>query len=113
MKTDQEVIETAKESYSIADLLRRLGLKFTGGNHKTYKNRVKELGAVLKERPQGFFNYSKGPKRRLEEYLVKGGPKIGTSDLRRRLVKSGLKRHQCEFCGIREWQNKPINLHLD
>lgn len=36
-----------------------------------------------------------------------------TSDLRKRLLKEGLKQHRCEVCGLTEWRERPAPLQLD
>lgn len=48
----------------------------------------------------------------LEEVLVAGRP-TSTNNLRRRLIRSGLKAARCEICGITEWQGRPAQLQLD
>lgn len=48
----------------------------------------------------------------LEEVLVAGRP-TSTNNLRRRLIRSGLKAARCEICGITEWQGRPAPLQLD
>ena len=40
-------------------------------------------------------------------------PQYQTNKLRIRLIKEGIKEHECESCGIREWMNNPISLELD
>ena len=36
-----------------------------------------------------------------------------TSNLRVRLIREGFKSHECEECGISEWNGKAISLELD
>ena len=43
MKTNEEIIQAAKESKSIAQVLTKLGLKAVGGNYRIIKRRFKEL----------------------------------------------------------------------
>lgn len=40
-----------------------------------------------------------GIKYSLEEYLVKDGPYIGSSRLKKRLLKAGLLEYKCSVCG--------------
>lgn len=48
----------------------------------------------------------------LERYLVNNS-NIQSSKLRTRLIKEGLKKHECEECGLGIWKDKPIPLELD
>lgn len=110
MFDDKTVVEIGKESYSVSDLMIRLGLKPMGGNHKLYQQRCKSLGIVFLKRPHRHFGY---PQRELDEYLVLNGPKIGTSQLRQKLYVAGLKQPKCEKCGIENWQEKSLSFHLE
>lgn len=40
-------------------------------------------------------------------------PQYPTSKLSKRLVKEGYKKYQCEECGIKKWNKKPISLELN
>jgi len=48
----------------------------------------------------------------LSEILVKDSI-YQSNKLRKRLIKAGLKSHQCETCGLVEWLGSPIPLELD
>lgn len=47
----------------------------------------------------------------LEHLCVVGTPR-GRANLRRRLVKAGLKDGSCEQCGIREWNGAPLVMEV-
>jgi hypothetical protein len=47
----------------------------------------------------------------LEKVLVKDKA-ANTNRLKKRLIKAELKQHQCEACGLTEWQNVPIPIEL-
>lgn len=47
----------------------------------------------------------------IERYLV-NGRKVNRHHLKMRLVRSGLKVHRCELCGIIEWRGKPLSMSL-
>lgn len=108
MITDQELINYSQDSYSVSDLMKKVGLHPTGSNHKSFKKRIKNLGLTFKIRP---INNTKS--RPVNDYLFKNGPSIGSSRLRHKLIKFGLKQNNCEQCGINSWNNKPLSLHLD
>lgn len=115
-KTDDEVLNIAKQSYSISDMLTKLGLRFTGANHANYTARLKKLGfdrSTFLKRP-----FITSPKIKLtiekfEKLLIKGD-RIGTSEYRRSLIKFGFLENQCTICnGNPVWQGKPLRMHLD
>ncbi len=110
MFDDKTVVEIGKVSYSVSDLMIRLGLKPMGGNHKLYQQRCNRLGIIFLKRPHRHFGHQQ---RELGEYLVLDGPKIGTSQLRQKLYVAGLKQPKCEECGIENWQEKSLSFHLE
>jgi 5-methylcytosine-specific restriction endonuclease McrA len=38
---------------------------------------------------------------------------VSSHKLRVKLLRDGIKKHECELCGQNEWMNKPIPLELD
>ncbi len=115
VRTDEIVLATAVEAYSVCDLLRRLGLSETGANHQHYKIKLAKLGfGGFKERLAG----TNRPRSTtgldsLKAVLVRGA-KPGGSDLRHRLVKYGLLQNACNECGQGPvWRDRQLSLHLD
>ena len=50
----------------------------------------------------------------LNEILEGKHPTFQTSKLKNKLLKSGIKKNQCECCGLTDiWNNKKIIMHLD
>jgi len=45
-------------------------------------------------------------------YYIENNIYISAPKLRNKLIKDGLKKNQCECCGLSEWMNKPIPLEL-
>lgn len=54
-----------------------------------------------------------GKKFELEDILNGLHPQYPTSKLSKRLVSAGLKKYECESCGITEWNGSPISLELN
>lgn len=115
--TDEAFIAAVKESYSVREVLRRLNLNATGGNYFTFHRRVKYLGldtshftgkGHLKGKTH---NWTKSIP--LEEALVENSPYASTNNLKLRLLKEGLIDYCCSICGISEWNEKKLSLHLD
>jgi transposase-like protein len=110
-----EISAAVTASRSWAEALRQLGYCQSGGNWKTLKKRVAELGISTEH----FDPYAASREalqtvpRPLEEILVRGSTYNRTA-LKRRLYESGLKTPQCEVCGQDEvWRGKRIALILD
>lgn len=117
-KYNKEILEKIViESFSIAEVCRRLNLKPGGGNYKTLHEKFKILdikidhftgqGWCVGDKYKNLFNIKE-----LDKILVKDSPYISTSSLRKRLVKDGIKECKCEICGLTEWLGEKINLHL-
>lgn len=117
MKTKQEIESAAKESFSYAQVLKKLNLNPTGGNYKILKRKLKEMGidishftgqSHLKGKTH---DWSK--KTPLEEILKKES-NYQSYKLKNRLIKENLLLNKCDECGfIDTWNGKPINHHLD
>lgn len=114
--TDEELIDAVKQSLSIANVCRILGLKPRGGNYKTLKNKFKELNIDTSHfTGQGWnigmkFNPSK--KFTAEEALVENSPCKNLGSIKRILINENLKEYKCEMCGLIEWMGEPIVLEL-
>lgn len=112
---DNQLREAAKKNYSIAGIIKELGLIPAGGNYQAVNKRIKELGldithfkgqAWLKGKTHSF------NKKSIEELLIKGS-NYQSFKLKNRILLEGLKENKCEVCGISEWQGKKLALHLD
>lgn len=113
--TDEDFIQAVKSSTSVAQVLRKLGLRVAGGNYSCAQQRMKTLGVELSPETNGQGwrkGMTFGPRRPIEDYLS-NRHSISSNSLRRRLIKEGLKEAKCECCGLTEWNNKPAPLELD
>jgi hypothetical protein len=107
----------AKESTSVRQVLRKLGLKEAGGNYSQIKKYIKEAGIDsehFKGRAwnQGLVGLS-APKMPLKNILVKNSS-FQSFKLKKRLFKEGLKKEMCEECGWRKVSidgRIPLELH--
>lgn len=48
----------------------------------------------------------------IENYLQKDGTFITSHHLKIKLIDYGIKKHQCELCGLETWLNQPIPIEL-
>lgn len=108
--------EAVNSSISIAQVLRKLGLREAGGNYATINRLIKEMDIDISHwQGQG---WSKGlkrfdiPSRDLAEILVENS--VGSnSHLKTRLLRENILSNICALCGLTEWLSQPISLHLD
>lgn len=103
-------------SISLAEILRKFGLRPSGANYKKLKQYIEtfalDISHLLGQ------SYAKGTKKSfvprvaLTSYLRKGS-KIGSSHLKERILQADLLPYECDWCGINEWQGQCLSLHLD
>jgi hypothetical protein len=115
--TDEEFRQAVAESLSVRQVLNCIGLVPAGGNYKTVHARIAKLGLDITHFTGAGWNVGArfkafGRKATLEEILVENSAYAFTHGLRGRLLKEGVKRHQCENCGLTEWYGQLIPLEL-
>lgn len=105
---DCKFIEICKNAISMAEAACQLKIHFN-----SFKKRALELKCYHPN--QGM----KGRKRKkingvipLDEILNGKYPFYQTFKLKKRLIKEGIKKNQCEYCRIESWQEKKINMEL-
>jgi 5-methylcytosine-specific restriction endonuclease McrA len=115
--TDDEVRDAYERARSVAEIMRRLGLDPTRKRGRRHlERRLERLGldtnALLGKRwAQGTRPTSRA--RPLREILVEGSDYRSMHTLKKRLIREGLLEPVCAVCGLHEWQDRPIVLHLD
>ncbi len=113
----EELAKAVAESFSMADVLRKLNLRPAGGNYDIVKRKIKELGLDTSHfKGQGWLKGQKSPfirQRTLEEILVEESTYVSTTHLRQRLLAEGIFEHCCLSCGLAEWLERPIPLEID
>ncbi len=110
--TDEQFLLIVKNSISYSEVCRNLGLRIQGSNYQTIKQRIlrQKLSTVHFNRN---LNKKGKTKRPIEELLVLDS-KIGSCELKKRLIKEGILQNKCAKCGLESvWQNEPITLQLD
>lgn len=78
-------------------------------NHSRIRGHVERMGIST-----AHFEIVRGTRtpRSLDEVLVEGRA-TDSGSLRKRLIRAGYKKAECEGCGLSEWQGEPITLELD
>ena len=120
MKYTKEVLEPiVLESFSFADVIRGLGLRWSGGTQSNIVRRVRLAGLDTSHFLGQGHNRGKQSNRRLhwKKVLVLHRSGIGKKEsalrLRRAMVESGIP-HQCVKCGcLPEWQGSSLVLEID
>lgn len=123
-KYSKELLEKlAKESYSIAQIIRKLGLREGGGTHSHISRKLKFLeidtSHFLGQGANCGENHKGGPRLRYFEILINRekeiAPRLRQSAfrLRRALLESG-RNYVCEECGQKPtWNGKELRLQVD
>ena len=115
--SNEELINAVKESFSISNVCRILGIKAAGGNYTTIKNKIKKLNLDTSHFTGQLWSKGKklGPNEKaskpLSEILVKDCD-YSSYKLAKRLLRVNLKERMCEKCGLELWMGKPIPLEL-
>lgn len=117
--SDDQIKDAVKSSRSIAEVLRKLGLRDLGGNYRTIKNHINRLGLDTSHFTGQL--WSKGKSKDKDsinsgafslEDIFSNKVRVRSSSLKERLIKAGLKERQCEGCKRTEWEGFPIPLEL-
>jgi hypothetical protein len=111
--TNTQLIEAVRNSISIADVLRELGLMVRPGNYITIWKYIRMLQlntGHFKGQAHGTTN----PKNKIPlGDILQEHSTYSNSHLGPRLIKSGFKENHCSICKTNTWQGKKIRLVLD
>lgn len=97
--------KAVSESYSVREVIKKLGLIPAGGNYQQIQAAINDNGIDISHftgkgwRKNRTFEYK--PKQKLDTLLVKGSTVQGNK-LKHRLFRSNLKVEKCELCGWAE-----------
>ncbi len=114
--TDVNLIASVAESTSMAQVLRRLGLRAAGGNYEQVKAIIKTLKLDTQHwTGQAHLRGKTNPHapRRSLESILRSGAFYQSNKLRKRLLREGLLQPICSSCGGGEWLGSPMPLELD
>ena len=113
--SEEDLSEAVRSSASIAETMRRLGLRPEGGGRRSLKRRIHELELDVSHfKGQGWSRGRRLPHRHVPvEPLLVAGRFTPTHSLKMRLIRAGMKEARCEVCGRESWEGRPIPLELD
>ena len=112
--TNKQFKQAVQNSFSIAEVLKKLKLKPCGGNYRSFQNLVKELNLDTSHFTGQRWNKGKtfGPKRPISDYLSNRFS-ITSYKLKNRLIKEGYFERVCNQCKLKTWNGLPIPLELE
>jgi hypothetical protein len=123
--TRELLLPIVEQSITMADVIRQLHLRLTGGNYRMISARIR-LSGISTDHFKGSL-WAKGETaetnpyiRRMQEkhtypneiVFIENSPLVGGPKLTKRLIALGWE-YKCVHCGINEWNGKPLSLHLD
>ena len=117
--SDETFILAVQGSFSIAEVLRKLGMCGTGGAYQTFKTRAEKLGVDTSHFTGQLWNKGKTGfvskvKLSLSDLLVEDSGRKLKSSYKKRIFEAGLLENKCSECGIADlWNGKPITLQID
>ena len=104
---DDLFISICKTENSMAAAAAKLDLHFN-----SFKKRALELGCYQPNQA-GIGIRKNVPKIPIQDIIEKNlHPQYQSYKLKQRLFKEGIKKNQCELCGISKWQQKALNMEL-
>jgi len=116
--TNEEFIEAVKNSFSIRSVLKKIGVRPTGGNYEVAKRRIREMQLDVSHLTgQGHLkgkthNWAK--KIPIDKLLVKdSGYGVTSHQLKNRLIAEGYFERKCYECGRKKWRGKLIPIELE
>jgi hypothetical protein len=117
-KYSKELLESVvKNSVSVAEVLRKLDIKQSGGNHSHISSRIKKYGLDVSHFQKFSIDF-RGGRNKLsnEKVLVNdrlNGRRDSSKRLRNALLESGIE-YKCAVCRLPPlWNNKPLQLQID
>lgn len=116
--TIEELKQAVSESFSVRQVLFKLGLVEAGGNYASIKSIMKRLDIDNTHftgmgHLKGKVNHWSKSKP-WDEVLIENSLQVLHSSQKRRLIAEGLLKSECACCGLKqEWQGKPLVLHID
>jgi 5-methylcytosine-specific restriction endonuclease McrA len=117
VKYTKELLTTiVKESLSVASVIRKLGLRQSGGTQSHISRKIKAYRIDISHFTGSCHNRGKISNKRktAEDILIKReyGTRTKSILLRRSLVEIGIK-YECSVCGINNWNDKQISLQVN
>lgn len=118
--TKEKLKPIVAESRAISEVLRKLGLKQSGGNHTHISKRIKVFGLDTSHFLGQGWNRGKAAinkytkEKFIEHVLVVDGPGWNSHRIKLKLFEFSLKEKKCEHCPQGPiWNGKELRFHLE
>lgn len=111
--SEEDLSIAVKTSFTIRQVLDKLGLIPSGGNYSTVNKRIKKLQLDTSHFTGSLWNKGKKfpDKIPFEDYIT-NKRSIQSFKLKGHLLRRKIFPHQCMNCGLSEWLSKPVPLEL-
>jgi len=115
--SENDFIKYVKNSTSISQVLKKLGLIASGGNYIIAKRRIKVLQIDISHFTGQHYlkgkthNWAK--KYLLNDIMVENSTYINTNSLKKRLIKENILEKKCYKCGLTHWLGQELSLELE
>ena len=111
--TQEQLREAVRESFSLAQTLKLLGLSPCGGNYLVLKKAITHFNLNTSHFTGQFWNKGKkiGVKQPIENYL-NNTVRITSFKLKKRLLAENIFPSECSKCKRTKWLKQPIPLEL-
>ena len=112
MKNLEIIKKVVKESYSIAQVFRKLDKSSSGDSYKVFRKFIERNNIDISHFDP--YKYNKSNKTYSLSHWLQKGSNINSSKLKEKLYDNGLKKRICEKCGQTEdWNGEHMSLILD
>lgn len=112
--SEKDLRRAVKQSKSIRETLKILGVKPEGGNYTIFHKAVSYFQIDTSHFTGQCWNKGqKFPSKTSVENIKSGNHGLTSHKLRLRLLKEDIFPHQCSACLLTSWRDKPIPLELE
>lgn len=109
----EDIIHAVKESTTVTEVVRKLGLSASGGNMATISRKIRKHNIDTSHFVGKSFNKGKEPcNKKPIEFFMTNNVFVNSDYLRKRLLKEKIFEHKCMLCGLLKWQGRQIPLEL-
>lgn len=113
--SENDLLQAILDSKSYSEVCKKINITNFSKNREKIKKYITENNIDISHFDPYSRNISKGHfiNKDINYYLVKNGPHITSSALRKKLIKKNILENKCYICGLNSWQGKDLTLHLD
>lgn len=111
--TDRDLVIALKDSDTISDALKKIGLQVRPGNYDTIRKYIKKLNIDISH--MSGKSSGRGGKNKVyynNDIFIKDSH-VSRGVVKNRLIKDSLLEYKCAICSIDTWNNRKLVLILD